>query len=940
LAVVGAWVGWEQPAQAGDSSGVQVAPANDGSLGAWLVAGPLTFQALQPAKDKSIPIVETPFQWGEKVADRSKSQWSTITSEATGRIELSKPLKVRGGPSNAALAGVLHVASDLDGYFLLSVNDEIRVFLDGNMIVEREKAHPYAQDNLVVPVKLKAGAHKVVILLHKRNGKEWLFRFRVTDHALAAAPGVRLELPGEQNTKQVAANLTHISLIPGLQPDGYAPRVRLEMRGGVPNKADRQVQIRWLADKQVLGTVSAGMIPLYDKGSVSSYEVRLPQVTGKDLAAIEEKKLLAIEVDVFGQTVRKEAHIDSALRIAMAKSKQAKTLLEKESGFVKDKEATLATLQLYEERLEKWLDEGDDDLPAQITEANDLLDFSKDILAKKDPILAIRGAKRIAYRSPGDGNPSQFGLYLPPDVDLSGKKHYPLIVAIHGMWGQPMQMMRWFFGRDDGNHLGPWEDRHPVELAKIQAIVVTPYAHYNSMYRDVGEDDVVQVMRWAKRMFPIDNDRVHITGPSMAGTGTAAIAFKFAEEFASAAPLCGYHNYYARTLYGKLHDWEKHQGFDRTTVMWAENGLHLPLYIVQGERDLPVENSEVLVDRYKNLGYRHLYEHPDEGHNVWQPTYENLKGYQWLTSFRRNSHPQQITFKTLNLRYNSYAWLKVKRLEQFLHWAEIRASIRHKKKNIIELKTKGALAVELERDPQLLDITQPIKVKVDRDELSFDPQEVLAFEKQDEHWKKGIHVRKGLQKLPGLSGPIRDVFHKPLLVVYGTQDPTLTRANREVARWFARVKTGFDINYSVIPDRELTDEMVKSHSIVLVGGSASNQWSQLLDKDLPIHLTKTGVQLGNRTFEGEQMGTAFVYPNPRSPSNYVVMLAGVSVRSTLRAMSLPELLPDYVVFDEGITPVAKQLVLNKGSVQAAGMFDEFWKIPPAKPDSKSHSRPK
>ena len=47
--------------------------------------------------------------------------------------------------------------------------------------------------------------------------------------------------------------------------------------------------------------------------------------------------------------------------------------------------------------------------------------------------------------------------------------------------------------------------------------------------------------------------------------------------------------------------WERFLAEERSNVMWAENGQHLPLFIVHGTEDKPEENSGVLIDRYEEL---------------------------------------------------------------------------------------------------------------------------------------------------------------------------------------------------------------------------------------------------------------------------------------------------------------------------------------------------
>jgi hypothetical protein len=57
------------------------------------------------------------------------------------------------------------------------------------------------------------------------------------------------------------------------------------------------------------------------------------------------------------------------------------------------------------------------------------------------------------------------------------------------------------------------------------------------------------------------------------------------------------------------------------------------------------------------------------------------------------------------------------------------------------------------------------------------------------------------------------------------------------------------------------------------------------------------------------------------------VVAGTDVPGTLRALSLPELLPDFVVWDERLAPSRGQLLLGAGSVRAGGFFTKEWALP-------------
>src|SRR5262249_26254325 len=250
----------------------------------------------------------------------------------------------------------------------------------------------------------------------------------------------------------------------------------------------------------------------------------------------------------------------------------------------------------------------------------------------------------------------------------------------------------------DQNHDPDWEDRHIAEVEPIEGFVLAPNAHGNAMYRELGELDVVKLIDWVTGAYPIDPNRVTITGASLGGTGTAAIALHSPDRFAAAEPLCGYHSYFIRkdvTGFG-MWPWEKLLSEYRSPVVWAENGLYLPLNVWQGRRDYPWKNSTVLVDRYKELGYSVEYEHPDIGHDVWRKAYEGLLGFKWLSQKTRPEHKRRILFKTDSPRYGDNAWVHLREISTDLEFATIDASVVDK--TAIEVATHGVEAFALDRD--------------------------------------------------------------------------------------------------------------------------------------------------------------------------------------------------------------------------------------------------
>src|SRR5262249_23684392 len=260
-----------------------------------------------------------------------------------------------------------------------------------------------------------------------------------------------------------------------------------------------------------------------------------------------------------------------------------------------------------------------------------------------------------------------------------------------------------------------------------EAFAITPYAHGNTMYREIGEDDVLHIMHWAMKVFPIDETRITVTGPSMGGIGSASLPFHFPHVFAASAPLCGYHNYFIRSDIGPrpMRPWERLLLEERSNVFWAENGEHLPLWIVHGTKDLPEANSGVLIERYEQLRYSVKHDHPDAGHNVWGITYADLKGMKWLLSQHLDPHPSHVRFRARRTRYGRSAWFTIDELASESAWGDVDALA--KNKSTVMMTRSGIAAMTLRRDDRLFDAHGPLAVTVDGVTLTFDEGEPLSM---------------------------------------------------------------------------------------------------------------------------------------------------------------------------------------------------------------------
>ncbi len=112
---------------------------------------------------------------------------------------------------------------------------------------------------------------------------------------------------------------------------------------------------------------------------------------------------------------------------------------------------------------------------------------------------------------------------------------------------------------------------------------------------------------------------------------------------------------------------------------------------------------------------------------------------------------------------------------------------------------------------------------------------------------------------------------------------------------------------------------------------------------LPFKVEKNKFTIGTKTYKGDNLGFAAVYPNPLNPERYVVIYSGVRWGKGLPKNHKYDFLPDFIVFDDTVAPVS-----GTNNFRTAGFFDINWKLDekltwtgpePAPPEPKAENLP-
>lgn len=202
-------------------------------------------------------------------------------------------------------------------------------------------------------------------------------------------------------------------------------------------------------------------------------------------------------------------------------------------------------------------------------------------------------------RDGGDkGVKLEYDLFVPTSYDKAKKT--PLVVALHGLYSNPWQIL---------HYPGLTE-----QAEKYGYIVVAPMGYNNHgwygatpLVRGNNEDpadlsalsarDVMNVLDLVRKAYNIDPDRTYLMGHSMGGGGTWELAIKHPDLWAALAPIAP------------------------ATIRPATDARkieHLPVILVQGDQDILVRVDRVRpwAEEMKKLGMDYEYDEIAGGSHI------------------------------------------------------------------------------------------------------------------------------------------------------------------------------------------------------------------------------------------------------------------------------------------------------------------------------------
>ena len=198
-------------------------------------------------------------------------------------------------------------------------------------------------------------------------------------------------------------------------------------------------------------------------------------------------------------------------------------------------------------------------------------------------------------------------LYLPPGLGTE-EREWPVLLYLHGR----------SLSGDDIDLVKRYGIPSLIERGRqLPFIVLAPQVPAGQGWFDVERmwellDDVVL------EEYPVDEDRIYVTGFSMGGGGAWRFAVRHADRLAAAVPISA--------------------ATPPPSEAWTEALEELPMLVYHGDADerVPYQPAVVMVEHLREAGQEiHLITLEGEGHGIVQDVYRDPGLYVWLLAHER-----------------------------------------------------------------------------------------------------------------------------------------------------------------------------------------------------------------------------------------------------------------------------------------------------------------
>jgi predicted esterase len=333
-----------------------------------------------------------------------------------------------------------------------------------------------------------------------------------------------------------------------------------------------------------------------------------------------------------------------------------------------------------------------------------------DILAAENPerhkfTLEGRGIDMKTYRSTKYNRDFDF-YYIPPKHG-DGREKLPVVICLNNyIKSQELHL----YARQNG------------------FLAIMPAVTLGGEYIRQGKMDVFpELLDVVKDIFPVDEDRVFVTGMSNGGLEALLVSLYYPDLIAASAVVFGPYRLrsYRERIKGMTRDQLQRflAGLDYPQRMLL-NLRDFPMYISHGSADeaIPFDEALTLQGILTKIGaLTELANYPEYGH-TWAMVDEDLpRVFNWFQRFKRNRFPKDIRYTAPNGLYKgSIFWVDFSpiRIEE-----PLRIEAKISGKNRVHLESRNIGRIKLNLDSNLLELPGMVDVETKEGIQKFDVAE-------------------------------------------------------------------------------------------------------------------------------------------------------------------------------------------------------------------------
>ena len=537
------------------------------------------------------------------------------------------------------------------------------------------------------------------------------------------------------------------------------------------------------------------------------------------------------------------------------------------------------------------------------------------------PLKAVRPTSHYVrtFVSEIDGSVQYYGVA--PYVGPATGARPALVVSLHGAGVEGAGQARAYKPKD-------W------------AVIVAPTNRrpYGFDWEDWGRLDALEVLADASRAFDTDPTRTYLTGHSMGGHGTWSIGANVPDPWAAIAPSAGWRSF---STYGggpvykdpspteSMLTRANHPG---ETAELARNVLHYGVYVLHGDRDdnVPVSQArfmrELLGKFHADFSY---YERPGAGHwwgdecVDWPPLFAFLQQHVRPA----DAATAHVEFATANPGIASTSrWVTVVAQEHPLDYSKVTidrdaktGAFKGTTSNVTRLALTPAgaaaagAATRVDLDGTKIDVTPSGDGRL---HLALDASGWKAADPPDARFKGPVR-----------SGGFKDAFRHRVVLVYGTggtpdeRARAFNKARLDAEAFWYRGNGSVD----VVSDKAFDPAQDRDRNVVLYGNADTNAlWAKLLGGG-PVDVRAARIRIGERAFQGADLGIYFVRPREGSAIASVGAIAWTGAAGWAAVQPV-----QYFVSGAGFPDVmllsADALKVGTAGVRAIGWFGNDWSV--------------